>query len=407
MKGRSALTLTQALAIGLCIAGADTARAGDGRTGSPARVISLDGQRELQQAAGGEETALPAGVPGCVQTDLHAFGLIPDPFVLTNERQLQGIEDATWIYRRSFTVPAGLCRALIRSPRDHALHARLLKQYRSCDEHDLRARLGVLYCVGARLLDRERSAAGVRRELRREYPFHADIRYLSPRYLAGICLACDGTGTIADRSGQSARCVRCSARGWIPSRDQERHVFLMLARRLAYGRMQLAPRPQSSFRGCLDQMEARLIAGDRAPAGEGAAAAVTPLTEFARTRRFALQCRLQGVAVEGPAVVRLRVDPFDAAHDFAARGRKAACLIPRWLRVRMPAARARDLRPGTVVRVVGTPRFYPGRLATTDPGEDQQFLLALRRRGGSAVIGTFTSVRYCVRLGPRWYRDPY
>jgi beta-mannosidase len=44
----------------------------------------------------------PATVPGCVHTDLLANGLIGDPFVGTNEKDLEWIEDEDWEYRTSF-----------------------------------------------------------------------------------------------------------------------------------------------------------------------------------------------------------------------------------------------------------------------------------------------------------------
>ncbi|MEV6110686.1 glycoside hydrolase family 2 protein [Streptomyces sp. NPDC051940] len=46
--------------------------------------------------------ALPARVPGCVHTDLLAAGLIPDPYLGTNER------DVAWVGRRDWTYTARL-----------------------------------------------------------------------------------------------------------------------------------------------------------------------------------------------------------------------------------------------------------------------------------------------------------
>ncbi len=51
---------------------------------------------------------LPARVPGCVHTDLLRAGRIPDPFVGTNELQVQWIEERDWEYRARFEVPATL-----------------------------------------------------------------------------------------------------------------------------------------------------------------------------------------------------------------------------------------------------------------------------------------------------------
>ncbi len=46
----------------------------------------------------------PASVPGCVHTDLMNNHLIPDPFVGTNEADLQWISRKNWTYRTTFDV---------------------------------------------------------------------------------------------------------------------------------------------------------------------------------------------------------------------------------------------------------------------------------------------------------------
>jgi beta-mannosidase len=51
---------------------------------------------------------IPAVVPGCVHTDLLRAGKIPDPFVGTNEKGLQWIENTDWEYRSTFTAGAAL-----------------------------------------------------------------------------------------------------------------------------------------------------------------------------------------------------------------------------------------------------------------------------------------------------------
>jgi beta-mannosidase len=51
---------------------------------------------------------LPARVPGCVHTDLHAAKAIPDPFWGTNELGLQWIEERDWEYRAEFVVRPGM-----------------------------------------------------------------------------------------------------------------------------------------------------------------------------------------------------------------------------------------------------------------------------------------------------------
>ncbi len=51
---------------------------------------------------------LPAQVPGSVQTDLLALGLIPDPFVADNELQVQWIPERAWDYDLIFDASAEL-----------------------------------------------------------------------------------------------------------------------------------------------------------------------------------------------------------------------------------------------------------------------------------------------------------
>lgn len=50
----------------------------------------------------------PATVPGTVHTDLFANGIIPDPFLGTNESKLQWIEGETWNYELEFSAPKSL-----------------------------------------------------------------------------------------------------------------------------------------------------------------------------------------------------------------------------------------------------------------------------------------------------------
>ncbi|SDK89145.1 beta-mannosidase [Nonomuraea maritima] len=52
---------------------------------------------------GRDGTAVPAGVPGCVHTDLLAAGLIPDPYLDDNEHRLAWIGRSEWTYRTTFT----------------------------------------------------------------------------------------------------------------------------------------------------------------------------------------------------------------------------------------------------------------------------------------------------------------
>jgi beta-mannosidase len=52
--------------------------------------------------------ALPATVPGCVHTDLLAAGLLPDPFVDTNEADVAWVAASDWAYTCRFTAGAEL-----------------------------------------------------------------------------------------------------------------------------------------------------------------------------------------------------------------------------------------------------------------------------------------------------------
>ena len=51
---------------------------------------------------------LPARVPGSVQGDLLAAGLIPDPYVGLNEAAVQWVGLTDWEYRTTISADAGL-----------------------------------------------------------------------------------------------------------------------------------------------------------------------------------------------------------------------------------------------------------------------------------------------------------
>lgn len=70
------------------------------------RRLNLNGA--WQVAREGTEEWLPATVPGCIHTDLLAVGRIPDPFYRDNEKEVQWVGEATWVYRRRFQVTADL-----------------------------------------------------------------------------------------------------------------------------------------------------------------------------------------------------------------------------------------------------------------------------------------------------------
>ena len=80
--------------------GAASARAGG--------VARLDLGGAWQVSREGTSQWLPATVPGCIHTDLLAAKKIPDPFYGDNEKKVQWVGEANWIYRRSFDVTPGL-----------------------------------------------------------------------------------------------------------------------------------------------------------------------------------------------------------------------------------------------------------------------------------------------------------
>ena len=87
----------------------------DDRTDHGLPALSLDGAWRLQHFDDGvgansgvyraecdDSEWLPATVPGQVQADLHAGGLIPDPFFGLNYEQCLWVEQKEWWYRRCF-----------------------------------------------------------------------------------------------------------------------------------------------------------------------------------------------------------------------------------------------------------------------------------------------------------------
>ena len=56
----------------------------------------------------GEDSRIPAIVPGCVHRDLLREGRIPDPFYGRNELDLQWVGEKEWIYRCTFDSEPGL-----------------------------------------------------------------------------------------------------------------------------------------------------------------------------------------------------------------------------------------------------------------------------------------------------------
>ena len=69
-------------------------------------TMSLGGVWQVSKA--GDSQAIPATVPGSIHTDLLAAKKIPDPYFRDNEKELQWIGEAAWVYRRAFDVTADL-----------------------------------------------------------------------------------------------------------------------------------------------------------------------------------------------------------------------------------------------------------------------------------------------------------
>jgi beta-mannosidase len=87
----------------ILLAGVAVVHVAGARASGPSR-LDLGGAWQVVQE--GSRDPIPARVPGTVHTDLLAAGQIPDPFFRNNERAVQWISEANWIYSRSFDVPA-------------------------------------------------------------------------------------------------------------------------------------------------------------------------------------------------------------------------------------------------------------------------------------------------------------
>ena len=81
---------------------------------APPTSLDLDGGWQVRLVPGQVQAKehpqaaawLPARVPGTVQTDLMAAGLVPDPFVGSNESAIQWVGLSDWQYRSRFKVDA-------------------------------------------------------------------------------------------------------------------------------------------------------------------------------------------------------------------------------------------------------------------------------------------------------------
>lgn len=82
--------------------------------------VTLNGAWSLFRK--GDDTPIPATVPGCVHTDLLANGLLEDPFYRTNELQQMWIGETDWRYTRSLIISS-----------DVLAHNRVLLRFQGLD----------------------------------------------------------------------------------------------------------------------------------------------------------------------------------------------------------------------------------------------------------------------------------
>ncbi len=75
------------------------------------QVRRRDPARPLADDVAAADGWLPASAPGTVHQDLLAAGAIPDPFVALNEREVQWVGEADWLYRSTFDLPPELAAA--------------------------------------------------------------------------------------------------------------------------------------------------------------------------------------------------------------------------------------------------------------------------------------------------------
>lgn len=75
------------------------------------QVKQHDPSRDPSTEAQSTDDWLPANVPGSIHQDLIRAGRIPDPFFGLNEKDVQWVGEADWLYRCAFEVPAAMLDA--------------------------------------------------------------------------------------------------------------------------------------------------------------------------------------------------------------------------------------------------------------------------------------------------------
>jgi len=78
----------------------------------PVRLAT--GGLDLSEVLHGETGQIPASVPGCVQADLQAAGLIDEPYWELNSRACEWAHQRMWVYRRRLDVPSDAAGSRVR-----------------------------------------------------------------------------------------------------------------------------------------------------------------------------------------------------------------------------------------------------------------------------------------------------
>ena len=81
---------------------------GSGGSARAEGIARLDLGGAWQVNKDGTSETFPAVVPGCIHTDLMAAKQVPDPFFAENEKAVQWVGAANWVYHRSFERRAEL-----------------------------------------------------------------------------------------------------------------------------------------------------------------------------------------------------------------------------------------------------------------------------------------------------------
>lgn len=304
-----------------------------------------------------------------------------------------------------------VCRELIKAPRSGKLRARLAEHYGELPNNELRGRVGVLNCLSQQLAGDKGGATLTQNYLKKNYPFHPDLKYLSPGYTAALCLECEGQGKLIATDGSQHRCVSCRELGWRPSAEQREAVFLTLLRRVGYDRPDLEPRRQHSIVETLNAVNAHaadyLLASDGPARDRARQSAVQQLAGCTSSNRLAMRAEVTAVGYDGQGIGRIGIGPFSVISHPETQTDKLALMLPRWIRVQATREALRSVSPGDEMTIVAVPRYFSGRIAGDDRYAEEQLLMALRPSGTVRLLGSITSRHYKCRIGECWFVDPF